>query len=141
MSCCLESAIINALRALECTPIKSENHFILERKCSDCLPYVVINTVTTAGLRTSSAVQKNSSVTINAYFSTDKEQQAFAYRDLAEAWLNASGCLDLGDCGCFCVQGAFNSRVNPAQGGTIRYGLTFSGSYHPSEAGSLSGSV
>lgn len=86
-------------------------------------------------------MQVSSSVTVNAYFHSDKEQQAFSYRDLVETWLNTPGCLDLGVCGCFCVQGAFNSRVNPASGGVIRYGLTFSGFYHPSEAGSLSGSV
>lgn len=141
MACCLETAILNALRGLDCTPIRSENHFLLERKCTDCIPYVVVRVSDTAGLRTSSAVQRVSSIEINAYFSANAEQTAFAYRKIVDDWIDTPGCVDLGDCGCFCVQGSGASRVAMSQGDLIRYSRTISGFYQPSEAGSLSASV
>ena len=132
---------MNALRDLPCSPIRSDNHFVLERKCTDCIPYVVVKSSSSAGIRTSSGVNETSLVEINAYFSADKETQAFEYQSIVKTWLNAAGCLDLGDCGCFCIQGSTTSRVNSPAGGLIRYSVTFSGRYQPSAAGSLSASV
>jgi hypothetical protein len=85
-------------------------------------------------------LQKKSSVEISAYFSADSETQAFEYRDIVEAWLYTSDCVDLGDCGCFCVQTSPTSRVTPVDGGMIRFNVTFSGFYQPSAVGSLSAS-
>ena len=42
MSCCIERAVLDALRSLTCTPIKSENHFIDQRECENCVPYLVL---------------------------------------------------------------------------------------------------
>lgn len=132
MDCCLGAAILDALRNLECTPIRPENHFLLIRKCKDCLPYVVVKTKRAAMLRTSSGTTMQDTVEINAYFSSDKETQAFAYDSLVGEWLNSPGCLDLGDCGCFCLRGSATSAVGLSDGGTIRYSAVFSGFYVPS---------
>jgi len=136
MTCCLEIALVNALRDLPCSPIRSDNHFVLERKCTDCIPYVVVKATSTQGLRTSDGVSENNSVEINAYFSADNETQAFDYQSIVKTWLNAAGCLDLGICGCFCIQTLPTSRISPSAGGMIRYSVSFSGRYHSELVGS-----
>ena len=49
-SCCIEDAILRALRTLQCTPVKPENHFLTVRTTGDCLPYLILNVRTQAGL-------------------------------------------------------------------------------------------
>lgn len=141
MSCCIERAIIESLRSLTCTPIKSENHFIDQRECENCVPYLVLKASTTAGLRTSSAVQKLWNIEIKAYFADSKKQMARDYRDLVETWLYAATCVDLGECGCICVQGSPASSIRNTAGNEIVYSLTFRGSYSQADVASASASV
>ena len=139
--CCLETAILDALRGLTCTPIRSENHFVNIRKCTDCMPYLVVKTSSSGGLRTSEGYQKTDTVEIAAYFKSSNETAVTEYRDLVDAWMNAAGCLDLGVCGCFCVRGNHSSKVAPASGDAIRYSLSFSGTYAAVDVASASASV
>jgi hypothetical protein len=139
MSCCVERAILDALRSLDCTPIKSENHFIDQRECKDCVPYLVLKASTTAGLRTSSATQKVWTIDIKAYFDSSKKNMARQFRDLIENWLYNGGCTDLGACGCFCVTGSPASSIRVA-GSEVVCSLLFRGSYHQ-VAESVSASV
>lgn len=129
MVCCLENAVLDALRALNCTPIKANNHFVDERQCSDCLPYLVLKTGITAGLRTSSTVQKVRTVEIKAYFSNQKRYDARSLRDLIASWLMVGGCVDLGSCGCFCVQGAPTIGIQGGPGNTVVLTVSFRGLY------------
>lgn len=129
MTCCLENAVLDTLRALNCTPIKSENHFLDERQCSDCLPYLVLKTGTTAGLRTTHTVQKVRTVEIRAYFANQKRHDGRTLRDLIEAWLFVGGCVSLGACGCFCVQGAPTIGIQGAPGNTVVLTVNFRGLY------------
>lgn len=130
MSCCIESAVVEYLKALDCTPIRPENHFVDQRECEDCLPYLVLKASATAGLKTSSVVQKIWTIDIKAYFSDTKKNAIREYRDLVEERLYEPGCLELVDCGCFCVQGTPNSSIRTVAGGQICYGLTFRGLYN-----------
>jgi hypothetical protein len=139
MSCCLETAILDTLRALDCTPIASENHFLDRRQCTDCLPYLVLKVSTSSGLRTSSGVQKRRSIDIKAYFADKMGKISRDYRDLMEAWVFSSGCLDLGDCGCFCLQTDPTSAIT-TNNGMIVYSLSFRGIYRMSESASVSNS-
>jgi len=129
MACCLENAVLDALRALDCTPIKSGNHFVDERQCSDCLPYLVVKTGITAGLRTSSAVQRINTVEIKAYFANKKRYDARSLRDLIAAWLLDTGCTPLGLCGCFCVQGSPTIGIQGGPGNTVVLTVSFRGLY------------
>lgn len=140
MSCCLEQALLAALREIEGTPVASENHFINDRKTGDCYPYLVVKAETVSGLRTSSAVQKISAVEILTYFRDSAEQQALDFKQLIEGWVMVPGCLELGACGCLCFQGAIRSQVRRVAGGVLRHSLTFRGEYRMSEAGSDSAS-
>lgn len=140
MNCCLEAAILDKIRALDCNPIMSENHFLDERKCTDCMPYMVLKVKTTGGLRTSSDIQKLSIIEIAAYFKDSSRSQAAAFRDMLDNMLYVRGCIDLGICGCLCQQGVPSSQMIPGAG-LIRYGVTFRGFYRPAETGSLSASV
>jgi len=140
MSCCIEDAILDTLRALDCTPIRSENHFVGERSCTDCMPYLVMKADAQFGLRTSSGSQKVHSVDIKAYFAGDKKKQAADYRTLVEAWVFAQGCVDLGICGCFCIQGNVVSSIRPSTGSTIVYSLSFRGFYKQADSSSDSAS-
>lgn len=135
--------MLDSLRALTCTPIRSENHFLNLRRCSDCVPYLVLKTSVSGGLRTSSGFQKQHSVEISAYFKDGDEQRAISYQTLVDAWLNAAGCVDLGACGCFCVQGSPGSRITPSSDGMLRVNFTFSGRYRQaqSDSSSVSASV
>jgi len=132
MSCCIEDAVLETLRGLNCTTIKSENHFLNEKRCSDCLPYVVVKIDTQSGLRTSSAVQKSHTVDIKAYFSDTMQKKAQEYRALVEDWLFAAGCVTLGSCGCFCQRGNASSSIRSGTGGVIVYSLVFRGTYKQS---------
>lgn len=136
--CCLETAILDTLRGLDCTKIKAENHFIDVRECTDCIPYLVLKTGTVSGLVTSSARQKLSNVEIKAYFSDQKRGDAREYKGLVEDWLFAGGCLDLGECGCLCVRGAINTNLRVGTAGTVVYSVAFSGVYSASEIVSAS---
>lgn len=141
MICCLENAVLDTLRALDCTPIRSENHFLDRRQCTDCLPYAVIRAGMTAGLRTSSAVQKLRTVEIKAYFADKKRHDARELRDLIWDWLMFSGCASLGDCGCFCVQGAPTLNIQEAPGNMVVLTVSFRGLYkQPDESDSVSAS-
>lgn len=129
MSCCIESAVIEYLRDLDCTPIRPENHFIDQRECEDCLPYLVLKASSAIGLRTSDATQKIWTIDIKAYFAETKKNAIRDYRDLVETKLYEPGCMELGACGCFCVQGPVNSSIRTVAGSQICYGLTFRGLY------------
>lgn len=138
MSCCIENAILDALRLLTCTPIRTENHFADRRKCTDCIPYLVLKASETAGLRTSSGTQSIWTIDIKAYFDDSKSQMARDYRDLVRTWLYGGGrCTDLGLCGCFCIQGAPSSSIRTVDK-EIVYSLVFRGSYQMAESGSAS---
>lgn len=141
MSCCLEDAILDRLRSLTCTPIPAANHFLNLRKCTDCVPYLVLKVRRSSGLRTSEGVQVIHDVELNAYFKQDKESDAGSYRDLVEEAFLEQGCVQLGDCGCICRRGVFRSRIEASTGGLLRYSLTFSGSYSQSEVASVSESA
>jgi hypothetical protein len=142
MSCCLETAILNTLRALDCTPIAADNHFVDRRQCKDCLPYLVLKTTTGQGLRTSSGTQKLDSVDIKAYFSDKMRKESRDYKSLVEAWAFAPGCLDLGECGCFCLQtGPVSAITTTNDGKMIVYSLTFRGNFKESQSASDSESV
>lgn len=129
MTCCLENAVLDTLRALNCTPIKADNHFVDERQCSDCMPYLVVKTGITAGLRTSSAVQKVHTIEIRAYFSNQKRYDARSLRDLISAWLFDGGCASLGVCGCFCLQGTPTIGIQGGPGNTVVLTVNFRGLY------------
>lgn len=130
MSCCIEQAVLDALKALTCTPIKAENHFVNKRECKDCLPYLVLKANSTGGLRTSDVVQKIWTVSIDAYFSELKKNAVMDYRDQVETLLYEPGCIPLGACGCFCVTGSPSSSITNVAGGIIKYAVTFRGEYH-----------
>ncbi len=132
MSCCLENALIESLRALDCTKIREENHFIGRRKCTDCTPYAVVKVRNTSGLRTSSGVQKISSIEIVAFFKEDHEQDAIQYRGLVEDLFFTGDCVELVECGCLCVQGRMSSVIAPAEQGLVRYTFTCQGVYNSS---------
>lgn len=140
MSCCIETAILDALRSLTCTPIKTENHFIDQRKCENCVPYVVLKASETAGLRTSSGIQIIWSIDIKAYFDSSKPQMARDYRDLVRTWLYGSRCADLGICGCFCIQGTPTLSIKAADKEVV-FSLLFRGSYNSVASDSVSASV
>ena len=133
MSCCLESAVLDALRGLTGNPIKPVNHFDGSRKGDECLPYLVLKVGTAGGLKTSSGFNPTHNIEIKAYFSDQAEGTAKSYRTLVEAWLFARGCFDLGVCGCFCVQGTLVSSIRPAVAGTVVYSVSFRGVFKPSE--------
>ena len=141
MSCCMETAILDALRGLDCTPIESQNHFVDRRTCTDCLPYLVLKTSRTSGLRTSSGLQKLIAVEVKAYFSDKSFKMARDYMDMVETWLFNRGCVDLGECGCFCLRSDLSSAITGSTGGTVVYSLTFRGVYNAAESASDSESV
>ena len=128
MSCCIEAAILDALRAIPGTPIRSENHFIEVRECADCVPYLVIKTSENAGLRTSDGVQVIWTVLISAYFDGSKRNMSRNYRDLVRTWLYQYPCVDLGECGCFCLNGQSSLTIRNAEKETA-LDISFSGSY------------
>jgi hypothetical protein len=138
MTCCLEDALLAALSGLDGTPIQSKNHFNLNRDGEECVPYLVLKTTDSPGLRTSSGTQKVSTVELNAYFSADRKSTAFQYRSLIEEWLDSGGCIELGDCGCFCLRSYSAARVSQATGGLVRFSVTFVGVYNAVEVGSES---
>jgi hypothetical protein len=129
------------LRALDGTPIKAENHFIIERNCEDCIPYLVVNTKDRGGLRTSHTLQIKSEVKITAYFADTKQDQALTFKSIIHEWMKSAGCLDLGECGCFCVDSVPEISLASSAGSKIRMSLGFSGTYQPAEVESLSASV
>ena len=114
MSCCIEAAILDALRALPGTPIRPDNHFIDLRECTDCIPYLVLKASETAGVRTSSFVQVIWTIEINAYFDGTKRNMAREYREIIRTWMYGSSCVDLGECGCFCIQGSPSISIRNA---------------------------
>lgn len=136
MTCCLEQALLDTIGAMDCIPISRENLFEGYRRCKECVPYMVLKVRGGAGLRTSSGLQKVQQVDISAYFSDSAEAKAKVFREILEDWVYASGCLDLGVCGCFCQQGAPISVINPPANGVIRYSLSFRGFFKASESGS-----
>jgi hypothetical protein len=110
--CCVEEGMLQALRALECTPIPAQQHFIGVRRGEECLPYLVLRRSIQQGLRTSHAVEQFDQISVSAYFSVDKASQAVSFRNLLQQWAYSSGCLNLGNCGCFCVRSIQPSQVS-----------------------------
>lgn len=102
--CCVDDAWIEAIRGLDCTPVAAADHFVLVRPDNSKVPYVVISTATSAGLRTSDFVERISTTRIAGYFDKDKIASARQWSELLTAFLASSGCLSLGNCGCFCVR-------------------------------------
>lgn len=134
--------MLTALREIGGTPILAKNHFKLIRECEDCVPYLVLKIADSPGLRTSSGTQIISNVELKAYFSADRKSTAFQYRDLIRSWIETDGCIDLGECGCFCVRNPPSIRITTATGGMVLCLVTFSGTYNSIAASeSLSESV
>lgn len=129
MSCCIERAVLDALRSLTCTPIKSENHFIDQRECENCVPYLVLKAGNTTGLRTSDGIQDIWNIDIKVYFAETKKQMARDYRDLVKEFLTVNPCVDLGACGCFCINGAITATIRNVNS-EIVYSCAFRGSYN-----------
>jgi len=131
MSCCIERAILDALRSLPCTPIKAEMHFIDQRECSDCIPYLVLKAGNTTGLRTSDGIQDIWSIDIKAYFADSKKQMAREFRDSVKTMLGSKPCVELGECGCLCITGFITATIKHVNS-EIVYSCTFRGSYNRS---------
>lgn len=115
--CCVEAGMLQALRALECTPIPQDQHFVGVRRGEECLPYVVVKSVKSPGLRTSDGVEMLDQLTVSAYFSQDKQVDATVFRDLLLRWAYSKNCLSLGDCGCICVRTIAGSSLTYGQNG------------------------
>lgn len=124
--CCVEEGMLQALRALECTPIPAQQHFVGVRRGEECLPYLVIKTREQAGLRTSSFLEMVTAVEISAYFSTDSSADSASFRRLLSQWLFGSNCLSLGNCGCFCVR-SIGSVTTDYRERAIQVSVTISG--------------
>ena len=139
MTCCVEDAWIAALRALDCTPVKSEGHFVLQRSGSEIVPYVVVSSTIASGLRTTDTVQRVQSVSLRGYFSVDRMQDARACQTLVEELLTCKRCVPLGDCGCFCVRSVGQSTMTPV-GTLLSVFVTVTGTFSPAEETSGSGS-
>jgi hypothetical protein len=76
---------------------------------------------------------------VAAYFSASKGDVDISdFRDLVDEWVDQSGCIDLGECGCFCVIGDAPSSIAVQADDTIRYALSFSGTYSRVDSGSES---
>ena len=133
--CCVEEGVLQALRALECTPIPAQQHFVGVRRGEECLPYLVLTTSEQPGLRTSSGLQMDTAARISAYFSADKTQDVASFRRLLSQWISSSGCLQLGSCGCFCVRslGAVGTVYNDR---SVQVSVTLSGTFAATEIGS-----
>mgnify|MGYP006286887143 CR=1 FL=1 len=139
MTCCVEDAWIAALRALDCTPVKSEGHFVLQRSGSEIVPYVVVSSTIASGLRTTDTVQRFQTVSLRGYFSVDRMQDARAWQTLVEELLTCKRCVPLGDCGCFCVRSVGQSAMTPV-GTLLSVFVTVTGTFSPAEETSGSGS-
>ena len=139
MTCCVEDAWIAALRALDCTPVKPEGHFVLQRSGSEIVPYVVVSSTIASGLRTTDTVQRVQSVSLRGYFSVDRMQDARAWQTLVEQLLTCKRCVPLGDCGCFCVRSVGQSAMTPV-GTLLSVFVTVTGTFSPAEETSGSGS-
>ncbi len=121
--------MLAALRGIEETPIPERNHFIDRRKCTDCIPYLVAKFVTISGLKTSDGTQKRNSVSISVYFKNENQQELIAYRTLIEQLFFGAGCIELGDCGCFCIQGTMRATTDQVSGNLSRLLFSFEGVY------------
>jgi hypothetical protein len=130
MSCCLENAVLDALRALDCSSIRPENHFLNVRQCTDCVPYLVLSVTRQQGLRTSEGVQFRDAIAISAYFKGAHGAKIREYRDLVEEWMSSSDCIELGDCGCLCVVNVARSVISVTSNGLLRYQAQFTGRYN-----------
>jgi len=126
--CCLEDALLDGIRAITCNPIRPERHFANKAQGRDCVPYLVLKASQLLRLRTSDGATYDSVVDISAYFAEIGEISVPAFRDSMEAWAGHN-CLDLGECGSFCVAGISRSTISDPGGGLVRYNLNFRGMY------------
>jgi hypothetical protein len=133
--CCVEEAIITGLRQLPGT-IEPENFFPNIRKCTDCLPYLVVKVQKSVDFQTSDAKRWLSNVTVFAVFKTEAE--AMEYRETIENWLTEPGCLDLGACGCFCNTQISGSGISVPNKTSYSYSCVFRGHYKPNSVSSVS---
>ena len=131
-TCCVEDAILQALRGLQCTPVRPENHFLTFKTTENCLPYVLLNVRVQAGLRTTDTIVKNYSVQVLAFFGEQMRAELRQFQDAFVQWLYLPGCLPLGECGCFCVQSRGQADVTYTDG-RLRFGVTFVGRYIPED--------
>lgn len=133
--CCLTEGLLQALRGLECTPVKADQHYLNVRRGEECMPYVIIQTNQTFGIRTSDAVEIIENVRIVGYFSLDKAEQAHQWHGLVQAWLFVPDCVSLDNCGCFCLRSAPSLQMTASDRG-YQVTATFRGKYSPSELSS-----
>lgn len=135
--CCIETAWLQALRGLNCTPIPENSHYADLRTGSEATPYAVVSITKIPGLRTSDGVQITYGVRISGYFEKDAMAVKREWSELLLAFLTSSRCLTLGECGCFCVTslGPMQSIVS---GSLLQSSITVSGRYM-SAGGSGSG--
>jgi len=132
--CCVEDAFLSGLKALDCTPIPADNHYSFVRRKDDCLPYAVVTASIAAGLRTSDGTEKLSSIKLAGYFSVDRISDCNKFKGLVENWVFGKNCIELSNCGCFCVRSIGASQmliVNDA----VQFSVTLTGKYFstPSE--------
>lgn len=128
-SCCLEEALLDSIRAVECNPIPSDRHFSNKAQGTDCVPYLVLKSIQSLRLRTSDGATYDSAVDITAYFQGPGDADAMKFRDRMEAWAGQN-CIDLSECGCFCVSTITRSTISDPGGGLVRYNLAFRGMIH-----------
>lgn len=133
--CCLNEGLLQALRSLECTPVKADQHFLNIRRGEECMPYVVVQTNQTFGLRTSDAVEVIENVRIVGYFSIDKPEQANQWNELLRGWIFQPDCVFLENCGCFCLRSAPSLQMSASDRG-YQVTATFRGMYSPSDQSS-----
>lgn len=126
--CCIETAWMQALRGLNCTPIPEASHFADLRTGSDTTPYAVVTVTKVPGLRTSDGVQVSYNVRISGYFEKDAMALKREWSELLLTFLTGSRCLTLGECGCFCVTslGPMQSIVS---GSLLQSSINVSGRY------------
>lgn len=129
--CCLTEGLLQALRGLECTPVNADQHFLNLRRGEELMPYVVIQSTSAVGIRTSDTVEVIETVKIVGYFSIDKPDQAHQWMELARSWLFTKDCVILGNCGCFCLRSGASVQMSASERG-YQVTASFRGQYSPS---------
>lgn len=130
MSCCLEQAIVTQLKNISCTPIRVENHFIGQKQCVDCVPYLVLKCSEIQGIRTSDTVTEIHTIDISAYFPENMYSVVADYREKLREFVLVPDCISLAECGCFCVNRLQRISIVVVAGGLLRLQCLFSGRYN-----------
>ena len=132
--CCPEDALLDSIRLIECNPILPERHFANKAQGIDCVPYLVLKSSQTLRLRTSDGATYDSNVEISAYFREPGDAEAVEFRNRMETWAGQN-CIDLGECGSFCVSTITRSTISDPGGGLVRYNLAFRGLFSATVSG------